>query len=190
MRLPTACIQCRQAKRRCIRPEAGEKCTSCKHRQLICEGILKTRRVGQRTLVPRSSATVSPSNKSSQHHDGEIGPRPSLSQGTAIELVELYLDKFHGRPHSLFHPGTLRSRVCSGTLNVALLYAICAIGCKFSANPDTRRQGSGLIVEAKQLLQADISNICLENIQSCMLITTLSVGHGDSASAALFFRMC
>ncbi|KAI1627833.1 hypothetical protein EDD37DRAFT_647493 [Exophiala viscosa] len=44
-------------------------------------------------------------------------------------------------------------------------------------------------MEAKHLLQADISNICLDNIQACMLITTLSVGHGDSPSAALFFRI-
>lgn len=117
-----------------------------------------------------------------------MGPRPDLSHGTAIELVDHYLDKFHGRPHSIFHPATLRSQVQNGTLNEALLYAICAIGCKFSGNPDTRNQGSNLATESKRLLQADISHICLENIQACILVAMLSVGHGDSASEALFFR--
>ncbi|KAI9740012.1 MAG: hypothetical protein M1818_004763 [Claussenomyces sp. TS43310] len=112
-----------------------------------------------------------------------------LQTGTAVELVDHYLDKFFGRPHSIFHPVTLRSLVGNGTLNKALLYAICAIGCKFSGNPDTRRQGSGLAAESKRLLQADLLNICLENIQACILIATLSVGHGDSASEALFFRI-
>lgn len=77
----------------------------------------------------------------------------------------------------------------SGTLNETVLYAICAIGCKFSANPDTRAQGPQLAAESKRLLQADLSNICLENVQAGILVALLSVGHGDTAAEALFFRM-
>lgn len=102
--------------------------------------------------------------------------------------MDLYLDRFDGRPHTIFHPSTLRSAVRNGTLNTALLYAICALGCKFSGNPDTRGQGVILAAESKRLLQADISNVCLENIQTCILIAILSVGHGDSPSETLFFR--
>jgi hypothetical protein len=78
--------------------------------------------------------------------------------------------------------------VRNDTLNETLLYAICAIGCKFSGNPEIRRQGSDLAVESKRLLQADLLNVSLENIQACILVATLSVGHGDSASEAMFFR--
>ncbi|KAK5058864.1 hypothetical protein LTR84_011128 [Exophiala bonariae] len=106
-----------------------------------------------------------------------------------IELVEHYLDKFDGRPHSIFHPATLRAQVRDGALKQTVLYAICAIGCKFSANPETRAQGFYLLAESKRLLQADLSNICLENIQACILIALLSVGHGESGSEALFFRI-
>ena len=188
MRSPTACAQCRRAKRRCTRHEPSEACASCQQRELICEGKPQIQVVGQRTLVCRSFATVNTTRQSPQHPERQMGPRPDLSRGTAIELVDHYLDKFHGRPHSIFHPATLRSLVHNGTLNEALLYAICAIGCKFSGNPDTRYKGPGLATESKRLLQADISNICLENIQACILVATLSVGHGDSASEALFFR--
>ena len=189
MRNPTACAQCRRAKRRCTRHEASVACDSCQQRQLVCEGI-QVQVVGQRPLVPRPSATVSTCRQSSQHHERQMIPRPDLSHGTAIELVDHYLDKFCGRPHSIFHPATLRSQVRNGSLNEALLYAICAIGCKFSGNPDIRGQGSTWAAKSKRLLQADISNICLENIQACILVAMLSVGHGDSASEALFFRTC
>lgn len=190
MRSPTACAQCRRAKRRCIRHKGSEICASCQKRQLVCEGELQLHFVGQRTLVPRLFATVRSSSQSSVHPERQmVIPRPVLSHGTAIELVDHYLDKFYGRPHSIFHPASLRSLVRSRTLNETLLYANCATGCRFSANPDTRRLCSDLIAESKRLLQADISNICLENIQACILVATLSVGHGDSPSAALFFRM-
>jgi hypothetical protein len=187
MRTRTACTQCRRAKRRCVRT-SGEICAPCQQRQLLCEGKLQVYFGGQRNLVPRSSDIGGNSIQSSQHRECQTGPGLILSNGTAIELVEHYLDKFHGRPHSIFHPATLRSMVCNSSLNRALLYSICAIGCNFSGNPDIRSQGPGLAAESKRLLQADISNVCLENIQACILVAMLSVGQGNCASEALFFR--
>jgi hypothetical protein len=207
MRNPTACMQCRRAKRRCLRHKASEACTSCQVRQLACEGKPQGRHKGQRHLVPRLldgyAVGMAAVRAPQRHYDfdrrrqapstPEERPvsrsRIELSHGMAVELVEHYLDKIDGRPHSIFHPATLRSQVHDGTLKETVLYAICAIGCKFSANPETRHQGEYLLVESKRLLQADISNICLENIQACILIALLSVGHGDSSSEALFFRM-
>ena len=189
MRTSTACAQCRLAKRRCTRHEPSEACAPCQQKQLLCEGKLQNRPVGHRFLVSRPyTATGSTFGQYPKVPEPQVGPRPDLSRGTAIELVDHYLDKFHGTPHTIFHPATLQSSVQDGTINKALLYAICAIGCKFSGNPDTRCQGSALAAESKRLLQADISNISLENIQSCILVAMLSVGHGDSASEALFFR--
>lgn len=188
MRSPTACSQCRQAKRRCIRDDWSEACESCQQKHLICNKKPQTNPVGQRALVPRSSTPLTPIRDSSQHLEYRTEPRLEVSRGMAVELVEHYLDKFHGRPHIIFHPASLRSMVSAGTLSQALLFAICAIGSKFSANPDTRSQSPGLAAESRRLLQADISRICLENIQACILVAILSVGNGDSASEALFFR--
>jgi hypothetical protein len=190
MRTPTACTQCRRAKRRCIRQVTSGTCISCKQRQQTCQARLQIQLAVQRPLVPRSPVPLSNSNsrQSSQQPERQLDLGLGLSHGTAIELVDHYLDKFHGRPHTIFHPATLRLMVRNGTLSKTLLYAICAIGCKFSGNPDTRGQGSDLAAESKRLLQADLLKISLENIQACILVATLSVGHGDSASEALFFR--
>ena len=189
MRIPKACVQCRRAKRRCIRYVAEQRCAPCEQRRIFCEGARGQKFLTERRLIPQLYVTtginsdVCPESPGSQVTGGTY-----LSRGTAIELVDLYLDKFHGVPHSIFHPATLRSLVRDGSLNKALLYALCAIGCKFSGNPDTRHQCTYLTAESKRLLQADISNICIENIQACILIAMLSVGHGDSAFEALFFR--
>ena len=187
MRNPTACSECRQAKRRCIREDWGEACESCQHRQLICNKKLQ-HLVGRRSLVPRSLTPVDHIKDLSHPPGQRTEPAPALSRGMAIELVEHYLDNFHGRPHMIFHPASLRSMVSADTLSQTLLFAICAIGSKFSANPDTRSQSPGLAVESRRLLQADISRICLENIQACILVAMLSVGNGDRVSEALFFR--
>lgn len=188
MRNSTACIECRRAKRRCIRQGQSQACISCQHRQLECGGKLHRNHMGPRILVSRSNDTAISHRQLSQSHESQTARNPNLSNGTAIELVDLYLDRFDGRPHTIFHPATLRSAVRNRTLNTALLYGICALGCKFSGNPETRDQGLFLAAESKRLLQADISNVCLENIQTCILIAMLSVGHGDSSSETLFFR--
>lgn len=188
MRNSTACIECRRAKRRCIRQGPSEACISCQQRQLECKGKLHRSHMGPRLLASRSNDTVGIVRRSSQSPERHKSRKPTLSNGTTVELVDLYLDRFDSRPHTIFHPDTLRSAVRNGNLNTALLYAICALGCKFSGNPETRDQGAVLAAESKRLLQADISNICLENIQTCILIAMFSVGHGDSSSETLFFR--
>ncbi|PYH75906.1 hypothetical protein BO82DRAFT_396503 [Aspergillus uvarum CBS 121591] len=39
------------------------------------------------------------------------------------------------------------------------------------------------------MLQADIENVCLENMQTCLLIATLSAGNCETSSEALFVRI-
>lgn len=102
-------------------------------------------------------------------------------------MIEHYLEKVNDKPHSIFHPATLRSQLNDGTIPKALLYAVCAIGSKFSTNPDVRAWETRLGTEAKRLLQADLENICIENIQTCLLVTTLSVDYCNT-SEALYFR--
>lgn len=121
-----------------------------------------------------------------RHH--QISNSAYLSWDTAVELVELYLDKVHDRPHSIFHPATLRDQLRNGTVGRALLCAICAIGSKFSPYPDRRALEGRLNMEAKRLLQADIDNVCLENIQTCILIAIMSAGDCETSSEALFVR--
>lgn len=112
-----------------------------------------------------------------------------LPRETAVELVECYLDKVHDRPHSIFHPPTLRKQLRNGAVGQTLLCAICAVGSKFSPDPDRRTMEACLAAEAKRRLKADLENICIENIQACILVALTSAGNCQIPSEALFIRM-
>lgn len=103
-------------------------------------------------------------------------------------LVEVYLTKIHGQAHSIFHPPTLRRELRNNSMPKALLYSMSAIGSKFSPDLQHRRWGRHLALEAKRLLQLDMENICLENIQACILVSMLSAGNCHISSEALFIR--
>lgn len=105
-----------------------------------------------------------------------------------MDLVEIYLAKVHSQAHSIFHPSTLRSQLRNNSVPKALFYAMSALGSKFSPSPEHREVGRHLALEAKRLLQADMENICLENVQACILVSMLCAGNCHVSSEALFIR--
>jgi hypothetical protein len=182
MKAPRACPQCRETKRKCIRPGPGEPCRSCQQRNLQCGSQL-------RRLTPSISRPVSSEEHPIQPHGQGAHRSPiDLPWDKTAELVEIYLNKVHDQPHSIFHPPTLRMQLRNRSLDGAMLCAICAIGAKFSSNPDRRNVEARLTTEAKRLLQADLENVCLANIQTCILVATLSAGNCQTSSEALFVR--
>lgn len=62
------------------------------------------------------------------------------------------------------------------------------MGSKFSRVPERARLELRLTEAAKRLLQADLENICVENIQTCIILATLSAGNGRTQSQALYLR--
>lgn len=99
-------------------------------------------------------------------------------------LVHEYLSKIHGRPHSIFHAKDIRDRRASK----ALIVAICAMGAHVSTQPTLRSLEPLLTAESKRLLQIDLEHVCLENIQTCILVVNLCVAHANPSSEFLFFR--
>lgn len=182
MKAPRACPQCRSSKRKCIRPGPGEPCRSCQQRNLQCGSQLNCPTASIARLVSSEEQATQPYG-----HNEQRSP-VNLPLETTAELVEIYLKKVHDQPHSIFHPATLRMQLRNGSLDGALLCAICAIGAKFSSNPDRRSLEAWLTTEAKRLLQADLENVCLTNIQTCLLVATLSAGNCQTSSEALFVR--
>lgn len=181
MKPPTACRQCREAKRRCIRRGVGEACTSCEKRRLRCG----TRQARDSTnILPKPPGQV----QQSPSQGPGLSPTPELTSLMAQELVEYYLAKIHDRPHSLFHQSTLLDNVRHGSINRALLLALCSMGCRFSADYRVQSMELSLLGESKRLLQADLENICLENVQTCILIANLCASHGNPSTGALYLR--
>lgn len=185
MKPSTACPQCRIAKRRCIREGSEQHCTPCRQRNLTC-GSTDTQR---RKIRHNARRAESRRRSSPGHNDASTEVVDGISQGEIMGLVEIYLTKIHGQAHSIFHPPTLRRKLRNNSVPRALLYSMSAIGSKFSPDPEHRGWGRHLALEAKRLLQLDMENICLENIQACILVSTLSAGNCHISSAALFIRM-
>lgn len=183
MKKATACRQCRIAKRKCVSEGSGQTCTPCRQRNLMC-GSADTQRRELRHTRKTESRRVIPASD----HDAPTDVVHCLSRGEITGLVEIYLTKIHGQAHSIFHPPTLRRQLRNDSVPRALLYAIAAIGSKFSPDPQHRDVGRRLALEAKRLLQADMDNICLENIQACILVSMLSAGNCHISSEAMFLR--
>jgi hypothetical protein len=111
-----------------------------------------------------------------------------VSVDVAARLVDYYLTKLHNRPHSLFHPATLKKQVQDGSINKALLLSICSMGARFDTDDEIRSLENTYSNESKRLLLADLENICIENVQTCILIANLYAAHLNPSSEALFFR--
>jgi hypothetical protein len=187
MKAPRACRQCRESKRKCVRRRrAGESCEWCQHRSLKCSVELPKGFAACSSSLFHLTPTEDghPQTVTSKEH----GNPAVLPKATIAELVELYLDKVHNRPHSIFHPPTLRAQLSSGSLSKPLIFALCAVGAKFSASPDHRRLEAQLTAEAKKMLLADLENICMENIQTCILVAILCSGNCQMSTEALFIR--
>ncbi|KPM41922.1 hypothetical protein AK830_g4670 [Neonectria ditissima] len=186
MKAPRSCRQCRGSKRKCTRPGPGEPCDSCKRRRLQCGSDLRRRLPGHGLDGPNDKKdSVVP-----LEGDEENPPLlPGLSWDMAVEFVDYYLGKVHGRPHCIFHPGTVRAQLRNRSIRAGLLYALCAIGSKFSPLPDRRVLEARLTAEAKRLVQADLENACIENVQACVLLALLTAGNCQTSSAALFARV-
>ncbi|KAG7418831.1 putative transcriptional regulatory protein [Fusarium oxysporum f. sp. rapae] len=165
----TSCLQCREAKRRCVKRTIDSPCNNCQRKNLACSSQV-------------SSQTTSASK---ENHESVT----ELTAELAIEFVESYLTHLDGRPHSIFHQETLRRQVRRKEIGNALLYSICALGSKFSPKSEHRVLENSLTKEAKRLVQADLENVCIENVQTCILLSLLSAGNCHTSSETLFLRI-
>ncbi|KAH6874036.1 fungal-specific transcription factor domain-containing protein [Thelonectria olida] len=190
MRHPKACRQCRDSKRKCIRDghRVGEACEPCQRRNLACASSLANVPPSPYLLLPKTAPTQ-PKVTTSETDDSPSRHSSFVSTQVAVRLVDYYLEKLHNRPHSLFHPTKLRTQVQDGSVNQALLLAICSLGARFDNDEDIRSLEDSWMDESKQLLLADLENVCVENAQTCILIANLYAAHLKSSSEALFFRI-
>ncbi|KLO92158.1 uncharacterized protein LW93_7787 [Fusarium fujikuroi] len=165
----TSCLQCREAKRRCVKQTIDSPCNNCQRKNLACSSHVSS----QTTSAPK------------ENHEFV----PDLTDELAIEFVESYLTHLDGRAHSVFHQETLRRQIRRKDIGDALLYAICALGSKFSPKSEHRALEAPLTKGAKRLVQADLENVCIEHVQTCILLSLLSAGNCHTSSETLFLRI-
>jgi hypothetical protein len=111
----------------------------------------------------------------------------SIDQETIVELVELYIECIHDKPHSLFHVPTLRADVASQSIDKALLCSILALSTRFAASETTRILGPRFFDQAKRLLKEDLESLSLSRIRAWIIAGSVAGANAQSASESLFF---
>ncbi|CRG92364.1 hypothetical protein PISL3812_09422 [Talaromyces islandicus] len=107
--------------------------------------------------------------------------------GLRDHLVDLYLKLIHDKPHTLFHPPTLKIQAHEGTLPKTILYGIMALAARFSHDPKTRKRTKEFCQYAKETFQMNLLEISLENIQASVLVGNLCGAEGEPEQESLFF---
>ncbi|KAE8165484.1 hypothetical protein BDV40DRAFT_286215 [Aspergillus tamarii] len=175
MKVAKSCSQCRVAKRKCTPdPVRDARCLQCSTRQQSCSWSLT------RNAIPRLLPVDSPS------------PYPQLwvetvEDGIRDELVDLYLELIHDKPHTLFHPSHLKSRVRNGSLPKGTLYSILALAARFSTSLGIRERTKDLFQSARDRVKMSLDDITLDNVHATILIGNLCGSEGDSSGEALYF---
>jgi hypothetical protein len=190
MRPSTACINCRTSKRKCDR-RGDLPCSPCIQRNLPCPGNAK------HTPRPESS-TIQRS----------LSPRPQFDRREEEKhLVDLYFRFIHNSPHSLFHEPTFKASVAEGTVSKPVLLAMMGMSARyirpwiclnqsigrvsqktrFATQPDIVARGSTYRAQASVALKDDLENICIENVQACILVGNNFFGEGNADAESLYF---
>jgi hypothetical protein len=128
MRVAKACSNCRTAKRRCTAAEIdSQHCLQCLQRNQPCSlaAITNPKKDNQPiSIVPHACASS----------DEVLLELPSINMQTREHLVDLYLQLIHDKPHTLFHPPTLRAQVREDAVPRVILFSIMSLAARYASN--------------------------------------------------------
>ncbi|KAL4874082.1 hypothetical protein BDV12DRAFT_191945 [Aspergillus spectabilis] len=173
MKVAKSCSQCRTAKRKCTSGTFSlSPCTQCAQKGLKCSLF-----VNQNSNRPKFLAPAVPASKNSVE----------VSEEVRDDLIDLYLRLVHDKPHTLFHPATLKSRVQTGSLPEAVLFSILALVARFSIDHTIRERAKDFSQAAKESFKKSLEEVTLDNVHATALIGNICGAEGDSNGESLFF---
>ncbi|KAL2846787.1 hypothetical protein BJX68DRAFT_277015 [Aspergillus pseudodeflectus] len=173
MKVAKSCSQCRAAKRKCrTGPTPNSACVMCAHKGQNCSLLTSSSLNRQKFLAP----AVTGMNTSKEVND-ELRD----------ELVDIYLRLIHDKPHTLFHPATLRTRVQASLLPEAVLCSILAFAARLSSDHTIQERAKDFFQTAKEALKRTIDKVTLDNVHASALVGNLCGIEGDSSGESLFF---
>ena len=175
-----ACRQCRRGKRRCD-GSVGQTCLPCQKRDLACSAAFKPKP----NHVLKAAGTP---NFPTLTGAVDIGNTLACTDHeTVMEIVELYIDYIHDKPHSLFHVPTLRADVATSTVDTALLCGILALASRFASTEDIRILGPKFATQMKEDLKRGLETVSISRTQAWVLAGNVAGADSDSMSESLFF---
>ncbi|KAK6382131.1 hypothetical protein LTS17_004016 [Exophiala oligosperma] len=188
MRPSTACVACRNRRRKCEVSAPGAPCNWCRHKNLLCSILSPSAFNG---LWSNPSAEVSPKPSSDYDQDRAMSLGVQLPpMQLCLELVDLYFRYIHDLFHSLFHRPSLMQDVIDGTIPKVILFAIISLSARFSDDPmfvgiDPRLRGRQYAQAAQDLL--DLREVSLSTIQACVLLGAFAITEGEASTEAVFY---
>lgn len=157
MRVAKACSNCRTAKRRCTTAEIDSQ--QCLQRNQPCSlaAISNPKKVNQpKSIVPHASAS-----------SGEVLLElPSVNMQTREHLVDLYLQPIHDKPHTLFHPPTLRAQVREDAVPRVILFSIMALAARYASNVPKLLLKANIHTDFQTIHPQDREKLCQGLIQN------------------------
>ncbi|KAK4042813.1 hypothetical protein C8A01DRAFT_44171 [Parachaetomium inaequale] len=182
MRPPSACVACRDRRKRCHRPRRGTSCTFCIARGLQCTVEQTPGAARPRGYEPLVSPGGNPGGNSALMPDRDL----------CNELVDLYFRYIHVTFHNLFHRPSFEHGLRDGSIPKILVFAVFGLSARFSSHPsfagvDPRERGRPYAKEAERLL--DLHKTCLTTIQACVLLGAVQVAEMDSATESIFYTI-
>ncbi|KAL2817342.1 hypothetical protein BJX63DRAFT_110002 [Aspergillus granulosus] len=173
MKVAKSCSQCRTAKRRCRPgPTPNSACARCAHKGQNCSLLTGLNLNRQKFLAPAVTAPTGSKEVSDNIRD---------------LLVDLYLELIHDKPHTFFHPETLRAQTQNGLLPDAILFSILAFAARLSNDQAVRGRAKEFFQAAKDALKKTIDEVTLDNVHASALVGNLCGIEGDASGESLFF---
>ncbi|KAL4920824.1 hypothetical protein BDW62DRAFT_176301 [Aspergillus aurantiobrunneus] len=173
MKVAKSCRQCRAAKRKCTSVTFSHSaCTLCAQKGLDCSLLAGLNPSRPQLIAPAVTASECPTEVSDEVRD---------------QLVDLYLQLIHDKPHTLFHPATLKSRVQAGSLPDAVLFSILALAARFSSDQTIQKQVKSFFQTAKESFKRKLDEVSLDNVHAATLIGNICGVEGDPNGESLFF---
>ncbi|KAK6538411.1 hypothetical protein TWF694_011287 [Orbilia ellipsospora] len=179
MRISTACLQCRTGKRKCSPDHTGSPCRQCLQRKQSCshERNYARHRLDRHIRSPLLSEA-----------DPVEAVRPPYSEEVA-NLIDLYFDYIHDKPHVIFHEPSFKKGVKEGWATRGLVLCMIALSARFAEDPEIRSRGPAYAQGAKSCFKAELERVCIENVQAAIIIANICLAEGDSRAESLYYAL-
>ncbi|KAL4786288.1 hypothetical protein BJX76DRAFT_130362 [Aspergillus varians] len=173
MKVARSCRQCRAAKRKCTFGDLpNSACTHCAQKSLDCSLLAGLNWDRPRFIAPARTGA---------------GCSAKVSDEVRDQLIDLYLQLIHDKPHTLFHPATLLSRVRTRSLPDATLFSILALTARLSSEQTVQERAKDFFQTAKESFKRTLDDVTLDNVHAAALIGNMCGVEGDPNGESLFF---
>lgn len=106
-----------------------------------------------------------------------------------MDLIDIYLDLLHGKPHTLFHPDRLRQSVSQSPATSHIVLAIAGLACRFSQSATIRARKALFMEAVRDALKQRIDDFSLDTLRACILVGNLYGAEGHSNVESVFFAI-